>query len=106
MADQGVARLRAELAAAGVKRLEGSTGDRLEVVILALARHRGPDSSICPSDAARAVGGAGWRDLMPDAREAARALARQHRVRVTSRGDVLSPDGEWTGPVRISVDPR
>jgi len=30
---------------------------RLRAVILALAQHRGPNSSICPSDAARAVGG-------------------------------------------------
>ena len=35
----------------------GSAAARLRAAILALAHHRGPDSSICPSDAARAVGG-------------------------------------------------
>jgi len=35
----------------------GPAATRLRAVILALAQHRGPNSSICPSDAARAVGG-------------------------------------------------
>ncbi len=75
--------------------------DRLERTILALTRERGPDSSICPSDAARVVGGADWRDLMDRTRAIARELARQGHVEVTSRGRVLSPDDAWHGPVRI-----
>ncbi|HYO03354.1 MAG TPA: DUF3253 domain-containing protein [Mycobacterium sp.] len=39
----------------------------LRAAILELAGDRGPTSSICPSDAARAVGGDDWRDLMDDA---------------------------------------
>lgn len=105
MADQSVRRLRAELTAAGVTNVDGPPGETLEVAILAMARHRGPDKSICPSDAARAIGGAGWRDLMPAARETARELARQDRVLITSRGRELAPDGEWTGPIRIRIKP-
>ena len=78
-----------------------ATDDRLARVILALTRERGPDRSICPSDAARAVGGADWRDLMDRTRAVARELARTGRVAVTSRGRVLSPDDTWRGPVRI-----
>ena len=44
----------------------------LRDAILRLADERGPSKTICPSDAARAIGGDEWRDLMPDERETAR----------------------------------
>jgi Protein of unknown function (DUF3253) len=74
---------------------------KLRATILDLARQRGPTSSICPSDAARAVGGDDWRDLMDTAREAARDLARAGEVVITQGDDVLDPDAEWRGPIRI-----
>lgn len=58
-------------------------------------------ASICPSEAARAVGGEHWRELMEPAREAARALARAGEVEITQRGTVLDPDGIFRGPIRI-----
>lgn len=85
---------------------DGPIGQRLEASIRALAEHRGPDSSTCPSDAARAVGGADWRDLMPQARDIARDLARAGDVEITQRGDVLDPDGVWRGPIRIRTTGR
>ena len=57
--------------------------------------------SICPSEAARAVGGDNWRTLMEPAREAARQLARAGEVEITQRGVVLDPDGIFRGPIRI-----
>lgn len=75
--------------------------DRLREAILRLARERGPDKTICPSDAARAVGGDHWRDLMDDARETARDLARRGEVEITQKGEVLDPDATWRGPIRI-----
>ncbi len=80
---------------------DGPVRQRLNSSIRALAEHRGPRSSICPSDAARAVGGEGWRDLMADAYEAARELAKDGSVEITQGGRVLDPDGEWRGPIRI-----
>ena len=80
---------------------DGPIGQRLEASIRALAEHRGRSSSICPSDAARAVGGDGWRELMDDARTAARQLARSGDVELTQRGGAVDPDGEWSGPIRI-----
>ena len=74
---------------------------RLRDTILELARRRGPSSSICPSDAARAVGGENWRDLMEDARDAARELARAGEVVITQGDDVVDPDANWRGPIRI-----
>jgi len=74
---------------------------RLRDTILELTRRRGPSSSICPSDAARAVGGENWRDLMEDARDAARELARAGEVVITQGDDVVDPDATWRGPIRI-----
>jgi uncharacterized protein DUF3253 len=85
---------------------EGPVRQRLKSSILALAKHRGPDSSICPSDAARAIGGDKWRELMADARQLARELAKSGDVQITQRGAVLDPDGVWSGPIRITTRAR
>jgi hypothetical protein len=69
--------------------------------MLALARERAPSKTICPSDAARAVGGENWRDLMDQARDTARELAKAGAVEITQRGEVLDPDADWRGPIRI-----
>jgi hypothetical protein len=74
---------------------------RLRAVILRMARERGPSKSICPSDAARAVGGDDWRDLMDRARDVARDLAKAGDVEITQGGDVLDPDATWRGPIRV-----
>jgi hypothetical protein len=76
---------------------------RLRSAILEMARQRGPSSSICPSDAARAVGDDGWRDLMDRARDVARDLAREGHVEITQKGSVLDPDADWRGPIRIRI---
>lgn len=79
----------------------GPLDRRLEAAIRALAGHRGARSSTCPSDAARAVGGSQWRDAMDAAREISRRLARRGVVQITQRGEVLDPDAQWRGPIRI-----
>lgn len=79
--------------------------DRIEAAILALAGHRSPDGTICPSDAARAIGGSGWRAVVPEVRDVARSLARAGRVEVTQHGAALDPDADWKGPVRIRLTP-
>lgn len=79
------------------------SNQRLEAAILDLAGERGPDKTICPSDAARAVGGEDWRALMDDARDIARALARSGQVEITQKGEVVDPDTDWRGPVRIRI---
>lgn len=76
-------------------------GRRLEETILALLERRAPTSTICPSDAARAVGDQdGWRDLMEPARQAAGRLVAAGEVEVTQGGEVVDL-ATATGPVRI-----
>ncbi|WP_092806321.1 DUF3253 domain-containing protein [Klenkia marina] len=74
--------------------------DQLARRIEELLDARAPTSSICPSDAARAVDPDGWRELMDDARAAAGELAAQGRVQVTQRGEVVDV-ATARGPVRI-----
>ena len=75
----------------------------LRDAILRLADERGPSKTICPSDAARAIGGDEWRDLMPDARETARELANEGRVEITQKGKAIDPNEPWRGPIRIRI---
>jgi hypothetical protein len=74
---------------------------RLESAILDLLASR--SGTICPSDAARAVGGpdeADWRPLMEPARRAARRLVAAGEVEVTQRGRAVDPSTA-RGPIRI-----
>jgi hypothetical protein len=84
----------------------GPVASRLRAAILALACHRGPDSSICPSDAARALGGADWRELSEESRRIAFELACDGIAsQVTQRGDVVDPPERARGPIRIRIKP-
>ncbi len=77
-----------------------STGTELETTILSLLAARAHDATICPSDAARAVGGDTWRDLMEPARAAARRLVVAGEVVITQGGAVVDPSTA-KGPIRI-----
>lgn len=79
--------------------------ERLEAAIVTLLGHRGPEKTICPSDAARAVGGDRWRTLVPLAREVARTMARGGAVEVTQKGVAQDVEAEWKGPIRIRTAP-
>mgnify|MGYP001627323121 CR=1 FL=1 len=74
---------------------------QLEESILELLEHRGRDKTICPSEAARAVGTDDtWRDLMEPARRAARRLVDRGEVEITQAGHVVDPSTA-KGPIRI-----
>jgi len=72
----------------------------LEAAILALLDERSTGATICPSEAARALGGESWRDLMEPARRAARRLVDAGRVEMTQGGRVVDPS-RARGPIRI-----
>lgn len=77
--------------------------ERIEATIFALLETRAPGATICPSDAARALGDteASWRALMPEVRQVAAELVRSGRLRVTQQGqdvDALTA----RGPIRLA----
>jgi hypothetical protein len=77
---------------------------RLAAAMRVLLRHRRPDATTCPSDAARVVGGSTWRELMDHARSVAAELAALGVVVVRQNGvdvDVSTA----RGPVRIARGP-
>ena len=75
----------------------------LEASIRSLLAGRAGDATICPSEAARAVGGAdetAWRALMEPARRAARRLVAAGEVEITQGGRVVDPSTA-KGPIRV-----
>ncbi len=74
----------------------------LEQAIIELTRQRGPHKTICPSEAARAVGGASFRKLMKAARYAGNRLAHRGLVEATQRGNVVDA-ALALGPIRIRM---
>ncbi len=72
----------------------------LEQVIRDLLGARAGDATICPSEAARRVGGDDWRPLMEPARRAARRLVATGEAEITQAGRVVDPSTA-KGPIRI-----
>jgi hypothetical protein len=73
--------------------------------ILSLVRQRGPDKTICPSEAARAVGGPapdGWGPLMQPIRRVAVALAKEGRLVILRKGRIVDPE-DFKGVYRLAV---
>lgn len=75
----------------------------LEAAVLALLRER--SGTICPSEAARRVGGESWRGLMEPARSAGRRLAARDRIVVQQRGRRVDP-ARARGPIRFARGAR
>lgn len=79
------------------------TDEALAEAILTLLDSRPASATICPSEAARAVGGEdpeAWRPLMEPARAAARRLVAAGEVEITQGGRVVDPSSA-RGPVRV-----
>ena len=72
--------------------------------ILDLLAARDADKTICPSEAAHAIGGAAWRDAMPAAHAAARALVAEGLVELRQGGARRDPDA-IIGAYRIARTP-
>jgi len=72
----------------------------LAEAIVALLGERSSAATICPSEAARRVGGDDWRSLMEPARAAARRLEAAGEVVITQGGRRVDPSMA-KGPIRI-----
>ncbi|MBC7442742.1 MAG: DUF2256 and DUF3253 domain-containing protein [Ramlibacter sp.] len=68
-----------------------ATDLRLEASIATLLRARAKDATICPSEAAKAVGGEGWNELLEPARRAARRMVARGELQITQGGAVVDP---------------
>jgi hypothetical protein len=74
-----------------------------ERAILGLLAQRDEGRTICPSEAARVLGGAdGFRPLMPLVRDAAAELVARGELEVTQSGEVVDP-GAARGPIRLRL---
>ncbi|MFN8831014.1 MAG: DUF3253 domain-containing protein [Labrys sp. (in: a-proteobacteria)] len=77
----------------------------IEETILRLAGERGPDKTICPSEAARALVGSdvdAWGPLMQPLKRVAMRMAREGRIVLYRKGKSISPD-DLRGIYRIGV---
>ena len=83
---------------------ESGLRERLAAAVRALLRHRRPESTICPSDAARVAGGSAWRDVMDTARAVAAELAADGLVEVRQHGQLVDP-ATARGALRLARGP-
>lgn len=76
---------------------------RIADEILRLCDARGPDKTICPSEVARGLV-ADWRALMPEVRAVAEGLARDGRIAIYRKGEVVA-DHQTGGVIRVGLPP-
>ena len=75
---------------------------QIEEEIMRLVHLRGPKKSICPSEAARHLGGADYQEIMPRVRDVAGQLIRRQMIRATQKGQTVDPDSA-RGPIRLTL---
>lgn len=78
----------------------GEVDRQLEASLESLLDARSASASVCPSEAARAVGADDWSKLMEPARMAARRLVAAGRAEITQGGQVVDPS-KSKGPIRV-----
>jgi Protein of unknown function (DUF3253) len=83
-----------------------SDDELLRNKIIELLQARKPESSICPSDAPRALF-ADWRSYMPAVRRVALTLALEGTIVITQRGEAVDlekfAEGVVAGPIRLRL---
>jgi hypothetical protein len=84
----------------------GEADAALEAAILALLAERDLGETICPSEAAKEVGGKetrrDWEGLMEPTRAAARRLVAKGKIVITQHGAVVDPSTA-KGPIRLRL---
>jgi hypothetical protein len=70
--------------------------------IIAMAAHRGPEKTICPSDVAREMFPDDWRKHMDEIRKDAVLLQKDGKVLITQKGKPVDTD-DIKGPIRIKI---
>lgn len=80
-----------------------ATDAQIEAALLTLVHRRGPLSSACPSEVARALSPGAWRTLMQRVRDVAGGLAQAGLLDISQRGQSVAPKGPWKGPIRVRL---
>jgi hypothetical protein len=80
------------------------SNDEIAQEIVHQLSRRAADSSICPSEVARALQSDedAWRALMPQVREAAAAMRDEGRLRITRGGVDVPSDALHRGAIRLA----
>ncbi len=80
------------------------TNAAIEDRIFGLLAKRHEGATICPSEVARALVSENgrWRELMPQVRQAAQALAQNEQLDVTRRGVPVDATSRG-GPIRLGL---
>jgi hypothetical protein len=83
------------------------TDDDIAQEIVRQLSRRAADSSICPSEVARALQSdeAAWRALMPQVREVAAAMRESGRLRITRGGVDVPGSALHHGAIRLARGP-
>jgi hypothetical protein len=83
------------------------TDDDIAQEIVRQLSRRAADSSICPSEVARALqsDAAAWRALMPQVREVAAAMRDEGCLRITRGGVDVPSDALHRGAIRLARGP-
>jgi Protein of unknown function (DUF3253) len=81
--------------------------DEIAQEIVRQLSRRAADSSICPSEVARALQSdeAAWRALMPQLREVAATMREAGRLRITRGGFEVPRDALHRGAIRLARGP-
>mgnify|MGYP003524754265 CR=1 FL=1 len=93
------------MVSAGARRIGN---DAIAAEIVRQLSRRATDSSICPSEVARALhsDAAAWRALMPQVRDVAVVMRNAGRVRITQRGFDVPDDAVHRGAIRLARGPE
>lgn len=78
---------------------------RVEAAILELVSQRGPCKSICPSEAARLVGGENWHGELPLVRRVAVQLALAGKIQILRKGKPVADAADVKGVIRLRLAP-
>jgi hypothetical protein len=77
--------------------------DAIRAEIVRQCAARAPNRSICPSEVARALWPAEWREHMDEVRGVGTQLACAAEIQITQRGSVRDPHDEIRGAIRYRL---
>lgn len=74
-------------------------------IIVDLTRARGPDKSICPSEAAKAINPDEqiWRSYLKTIRRTAIDMAQNEEIHITRKGKIQNPHEDIKGVIRLKM---